>query len=64
MSTDRSKAKPGSKTISRLIAERVIENLEEMSLPKTAHLERLSMISEVEAIVQTMLLECIQSVRS
>lgn len=31
----------------RLLAERIIENLEQRALPKTAHAEREDMISEV-----------------
>ncbi|HYB96204.1 MAG TPA: hypothetical protein VEC39_14630 [Vicinamibacterales bacterium] len=41
----------------RQIAERVISNLEEMSLPKTDHADREAMVNEVQGVIQTHLLE-------
>ena len=41
----------------RQIAERVIQNIEQMSLPKASHGEREDMIGEVEGTIQTMLIE-------
>jgi hypothetical protein len=41
----------------RLIAERIIENLEEMELPKVAHAAREEMIGEVHGTIEGMLSE-------
>ena len=45
------------KEILRQLAERIIENLECMSLPKVAHAERESMISEVHGTLISSLLD-------
>jgi hypothetical protein len=41
----------------RQIAERIVQNLEEMALPKRPHGEREDMIGEVEGVLRTMLAE-------
>lgn len=41
----------------RQIAESIIQNLEEMALPKRPHAEREDMITEVEGVMVTMLTE-------